>query len=64
MGGSGSVDLLPVVEGAPQDDLRPVPTLDFSRLTDYGKKSVDTVTITLAIQDFLTKASPIYRGGL
>lgn len=41
LGGSGSVSPLPVVEGAPQDDLRPVPTPDCSGLTDYGKELIN-----------------------
>ena len=41
LGGSGSVYPLPVLEGAPQDDLRPVPTPDCSGLPDHGKKSVN-----------------------
>jgi hypothetical protein len=40
LGGSGSVSPLPVVEGAPQDDLRPIPTPDCSALPDYGAVSV------------------------
>jgi len=41
LGGSGAVDPLPVVEGAPQDTLRPIPTPDCSGLPDYGAKSVN-----------------------
>jgi hypothetical protein len=41
MGGSGSVDPLPVVEDVPQDNLRPVPQPDCAGLTDYGKVSVN-----------------------
>ena len=41
LGGSGSVDPLPVVEGVPQDNLRPVPIPDCTGLTDWGKKSVN-----------------------
>ncbi|HEX9675184.1 MAG TPA: Tad domain-containing protein [Anaerolineales bacterium] len=36
-GGSGVVSPLPVVEGAPQDRMRPIPTPDCSGLPDYGK---------------------------
>ena len=41
MGGSGSVDPLPVMTEVPQDNLRPVPQPDCSGLTDYGKVSVN-----------------------
>jgi len=41
LGGSGSVTPLPVVEGSPQDNLRPVPTPDCSGLADYGSVSVN-----------------------
>ena len=41
LGGSGSVDPLPVVEAVPQDNLRPVPIPDCTGLTDWGKKSVN-----------------------
>lgn len=41
LGGSGSVDPLPVEEGQEQDDLRPVPTPDCSGLPDYGKESIN-----------------------
>ena len=37
MGGSGSVDPLPVMTEVPQDNLRPVPQPDCTGLTDYGK---------------------------
>lgn len=43
LGGSGSVDPLPVVEGAPQDRVRPVPTPDCGGpgMLDNGKVSVN-----------------------
>ncbi len=41
LGGSGSVSPLPVVEGAPQDNLRPIPTPDCSALPDYGKEIIN-----------------------
>jgi len=41
LGGSGSISPLPVDEGLPQDDLRPIPTPDCSGLPDFGTKSVN-----------------------
>jgi hypothetical protein len=41
LGGSGTVSPLPVVEGAPQDDMRTVPTPDCSGMTDFGKMKVN-----------------------
>jgi hypothetical protein len=41
MGGSGSVDPLPVMEEVPQDSLRSAPQPDCTGLTDFGKKSVN-----------------------
>jgi hypothetical protein len=41
MSSSGSVSPLPIVEGAPQEDLRTVPLPDCSGLTDYGKEKVN-----------------------
>ena len=41
MGGSGSVDPLPVQEGVPQEYLRPIPEPDCSSLFDYGKVLVN-----------------------
>lgn len=39
--GSGTVSPQPVVEGAPQDDMRPIPLPDCSGLPDHGKKTVN-----------------------
>lgn len=48
LGGSGSVSPLPVIEGAPQDDLRPIPAPDCSGLPDHGKEIINAPTpITL-----------------
>jgi hypothetical protein len=48
LGGSGVVDPLPVVEGADQDDLRPVPIPDCSGMMDYGKVLVNAgASVTL-----------------
>jgi len=41
LGGSGSVDPLPVQEGVPQENLRPVPQPDCGGLPDYGKVAVN-----------------------
>jgi len=41
LGGSGAVSPLPVVEGAPQDDLRPIPAPDCSALPDYGSELIN-----------------------
>lgn len=41
LGGSGSVSPMPVDEGVPQDNLRPMPAPDCSGLPDFGTKSVN-----------------------
>ena len=41
MGGSGSVDPLPIMEGVSQDYIWPVPKPDCGGLFDYGKKSIN-----------------------